>query len=85
MFNLHLLASPSTRHHVMAAAAAAAAPPAAPGPVVREGDTVIWDVNGDKQALVVVDGKRCGAAPCTSAGACGPAVAMPALSIVLYI
>lgn len=38
--------------------AAAAAQPVAPGPVVREGDTVIWDVNGDKQALVVVDGKR---------------------------
>ncbi|PRW61100.1 tRNA (adenine(58)-N(1))-methyltransferase non-catalytic subunit trm6 [Chlorella sorokiniana] len=41
----------------MAAAAAAVAAPAAPGPVVREGDTVIWDVNGDKQALVAVDGR----------------------------
>ena len=72
----HLLAL-ATRVHVMAAAAAAAAPPAAPGPAVREGDTVIWDVNGDKQALVVVDGKRCGAAPCTAAAPAGRPLRRP--------
>lgn len=26
-------------------------------PVAREGDTIIWDINGDKKALVKVDGK----------------------------
>lgn len=27
--------------------------------VVREGDTVIWDINGDRQALITVDKNTC--------------------------
>lgn len=27
--------------------------------VVREGDSVIWDINGDRQALITVDKNTC--------------------------
>ena len=45
-----------------------AAPSPSAAPLVREGDTVIFDTNGDKQALVRVDAKRWGA-PCSRSAA----------------
>lgn len=38
--------------------------PAAPPPpaVMAEGDTVVFDINGDKHIFIALDGNRCGAA-----------------------
>lgn len=41
----------------MACEQPAAPPPAA---VIAEGDTVVFDINGDKQSLIALDAKRCG-------------------------
>lgn len=51
-------------------AAAATEPPQPVAPLfVAEGDTVVFDINGDRQALIKVDARRCVQWPCRSAAA----------------